>query len=59
MKKVILAKLDQYPILMNYLHETGYKKLVNNTAHEYWGLGAHFKGQNKYGQILTEMREGR
>ena len=59
MKKVVMAKFGQNPVLCKALLETGDAFLLNGTAgDEYWGINLEKnRGENKLGIILMEVRE--
>lgn len=59
MKKALLAKFTQHPLLRELLLSTENAKLVEHTENDnYWGNGGDGKGKNMLGQILMQVRKG-
>lgn len=58
MKKALLAKFNQHPLLRELLLSTENAKLVEHTENDnYWGDGGNGKGKNMLGQILMQIRK--
>ena len=59
MEKVVTAKFEQHPDLMEKLLATGDRSLVegNTWGDKYWGISGG-EGQNRLGKILMHIRDG-
>jgi predicted NAD-dependent protein-ADP-ribosyltransferase YbiA (DUF1768 family) len=56
MTKVMLAKFQQNPVLQRRLLATGSAYLVEDSVDDFWGNGKDYKGQNKMGDVLMDVR---
>ena len=60
MYQILSLKMEQHPEILGKLTRTGLRKIIyNNRSDSYFGLGPQGRGQNKYGNILMEIRERR
>lgn len=58
MRKVVKAKFEQHPELLQMLLATGDSELIEHTKLDsYWGDGGNGKGKNMLGKVLMEVRE--
>eukprot|EP01088_Endostelium_zonatum_P015550 TRINITY_DN3870_c0_g1_i1.p1 TRINITY_DN3870_c0_g1~~TRINITY_DN3870_c0_g1_i1.p1 ORF type:complete len:308 (-),score=72.12 TRINITY_DN3870_c0_g1_i1:77-1000(-) len=58
MKEALFSKIVQNPELTTLLLQTGSRPIVKKTNSDYyWGAGASGSGENKFGQILMQIRE--
>jgi ribA/ribD-fused uncharacterized protein len=57
MRRAVLAKYSQHPVLRELLLSTGDATLVEHTENDrYWGDGGDGTGENRLGQILMDVR---
>lgn len=56
MEKVVIAKFECNSALQAALASTDPLELVENTTHEFWGLGQTGQGANHLGKILMVLR---
>ncbi len=58
MTRAIYTKCRAYPAIAEKLLATGEEKLVENSQYDYyWGCGRDRRGENRYGQILMNVRD--
>jgi ribA/ribD-fused uncharacterized protein len=58
MTRAIYTKCKTYPEIAERLLETGDKKLVENSAYDYfWGCGRDRRTENTYGKVMMNVRE--
>ena len=58
MTRAIYTKCKTYPAVAKRLLETGDKKLVENSAYDYfWGCGRDRRAENTYGKVMMNVRE--
>ena len=55
-KDIVKARYKQSPSFAKALHGSGDSVLVHNVPDSFWGCGKDGNGANKYGDILTELR---
>ena len=58
MTRAIYTKCKTHPAVAKCLLETGNKKLVENSAYDYfWGCGRDRRAENTYGKVMMNVRE--
>lgn len=58
MKEALFTKILQHPELKQALLQTGTSTIIKKTNSDYfWGSGATGSGENKFGQILMQIRD--
>ncbi len=60
MTRAIYSKCKQHSHIAEALLATGDKRMVENSQYDYyWGCGRDRRGQNKYGEVLMNVRDKR
>ena len=58
MTRAVYTKCRSYPTLSSQLLESSGNKIVENSQYDYfWGCGRDRRGENKYGQVLMNVRK--
>lgn len=58
MTRGIYVRARTWPVIAQALLDTGDKVLVENSQYDYfWGCGRDRRGENRYGQVLMNVRE--
>lgn len=57
MEGLVKEKLRACELVRAALLETGSKKIIEDTSHEFWGRGKEGKGQNMLGKIWMKFRQ--
>lgn len=58
MTRAIYSKCKQHSHIAEALLATGDKRMVENSQYDYyWGCGRDRRGQNKYGEVLMNVRD--
>lgn len=57
MTRAIYTKCRAWPEVAEHLLQTGESRLVENSQYDYfWGCGRDLRGENRYGQVLMDVR---
>lgn len=58
MTRAVYIKCRTYPEIAERLLKTGKSKMVENSLYDYfWGCGRDRRGENRYGQVLMNVRD--
>lgn len=58
MTRAVYTKCRAHPEIADKLLATGESRLVENSLYDYyWGCGRDRRGENKYGEVLTNVRK--